>query len=45
VQFVDCTRSSVFLPLSNETLQRLTRDIQGHLASLQACQAETATGR
>ena len=45
VQLVDCTNSSVFLPLSNETLQRLTCDIQELLASLQARQAETATGR
>ena len=45
VQFLDSTRSSVFLPLSIETLQRLTSDIQWVLTRIQACQAEAANGR
>ena len=45
VQFVDCTSSSVFLPLSIETLRRLTSDIQWVLMRLQACQAQAANGR
>ena len=44
-QFLDSTRSSVFLPLSIETLQRLTSDIQWVLTRIQACQAEAANGR
>jgi hypothetical protein len=35
----------VFLPLTIETLRRLTLDIQGVLNRLQACQAQAAAGR
>jgi hypothetical protein len=45
VQLIDSTSSSVFLPLTIETLRRLTLDIQGVLNRLQACQAQAAAGR
>lgn len=45
VQFVDATSSSVFLPVSAETLERLTADIRWVLMRLDVADAKIANGR